>query len=219
LGKQKFEQKKYLQAVEEFKLFLFNCPGASMVDTAQYFLAMSYYQDGDYPTAAGEFRKLLSSFPTSEFADHALLMLGLSDYEQSPKAELDQTYTLQALEHFQDFLDIYPSSPLLPEVRKYIQACRDKLAEKGFKNGRLYIRLKYYDACRVYLTEVLDKYPDSKWAAQAQFLMAESYRLESQKEKALAEYQKVLDNFKDNKLSDQSRKWIEELKESQVKKD
>ncbi|OGC91889.1 MAG: hypothetical protein A2142_01505 [candidate division Zixibacteria bacterium RBG_16_48_11] len=218
LGRQKFEKKKYFQAVEELKLLVFNCPGASMIDTAQYFLAMSYFKQKDYPTAAGEFRKLLNSFPTSDFADDALFMLGLSDYQQSPPSELDQTYTLQALEHFQDFLDIYPGSALLPEVQKYLQAGLDKLAEKAFKNGRTYFRMKDYNASRIYLSEVLEKYPQSNWAAQAQFLIAESYRLESQKIQALAEYQKLLENFPNGKLSDQSRKRIEELKENQVKK-
>lgn len=218
LGRQKFEKKKYLQAVEELKLLLFNCPGAPMVDTAQYFLAMSYFKEKDYPTAASEFRKLLNSFPTSDFADDALFMVGLSDYEQSPRAELDQTYTLEAREQFQDFLDIYSGSPLVPEAEKYLQACQDKLAEKNLKNGRLYLRMKEFGACRLYLNEVLEKYPESKWAAEAQFLLAESYRLESQKSQALAEYQKFLDNYQDRKLAAQSRKWLEELKGNQAKR-
>ena len=217
LGLKKFERKNYRDAVEEFKLLIFNCPGASMIDTAQYFLAVSYYNQQDYPTAAGEFRKLLNSFPTSDFADDALFMLGLTDYQQSPRAELDQTYTHQALEHFQDFLDIYPASSLLPEVEKYIQACRDKLAEKGFKNGRTYFRLKYFEAARIYLKEVLEKYPESKWGAPAQFLVAESFRLENQKGPALAEYQKVVENYSNSKLSNKSKQWIEELKGKEVK--
>ena len=125
-------------------------------------------------------------------------------------------YSLSAT--FQDFLDIYPGSALLPEVQKYLQAGLDKLAEKAFKNGRTYFRMKDYNASRIYLSEVLEKYPQSNWAAQAQFLIAESYRLESQKIQALAEYQKLLENFPNGKLSDQSRKRIEELKENQVKK-
>ncbi len=214
-ARQKFEKRKYRDAVGEFKLLFFNCPGAPMIDTAQYFLAVSYFNQQDYPTAAGEFRKLLNSFPTSEFADDALFMLGLSDYKQSPKAELDQTYTHQALEHLEDFSEIYPASPLLPEVEKYIRACRDKLAEKAFKNGKTYLRLKYFQAARTYFQEVLEKYPQSKWAAQAQFLIAESYRLANQEGEALAEYQKVVENYADSQFSRKSRRWIEELKGKQ----
>jgi outer membrane protein assembly factor BamD len=212
LARQKFEKKKYRDAVEELKLLFFNCPGSPMIDTAQYFLAVCYFNQEDYPTAAGEFRKLLSSFPTSDFADDALFMLGLSDFKQSPQADLDQTYTYQALEHFQDFLDIYPASLLLPEVEKYIQACRDKLAEKDFKNGRTYLRLKYFEAARTYFQEVLERYPQSKWAAQAQFLIAESYRLTNQRGEALAEYQKVVENYADSQFSRKSRQRIEELR-------
>lgn len=217
-GRQKFERKKYLQAVEEFKLVLFNCPGATLVDTAQYFLALSYYNTKDYTTAAGEFRKVLNSFPTSDLADDALFMLGLSDYQQSPKPPLDQTYTLKALEQFQDFLDIYPTSPLASEAQKYLNACRDKLAEKAFRAGKLYLRMKYYGSSRIYFNEVLFKYGDSNWAVQAQFHLAESYRLERQSSQALAEYQKFLDTYQDAKLSDQSRKRIAQLKESQPEK-
>jgi outer membrane protein assembly factor BamD len=217
LGRQKFERKKYLQATEEFKIFVFNCPGSANVDTAQFFLAMSYFNQKDYTTAAGEFRKLLNSFPTSDFADDAMFMLGLSDYKQSPGPELDQIYTLQALENLQNFKDIYPASPLLPEVEKYIQECRNKLAEKTYRNGRLYFRLGEYKSCRVYLAKVLEEYPDTKWAAQAQFLVAESYRLESQKGEALSEYQKLIDNYPNGKLSEQSRKRIDALKADRVK--
>ena len=217
LGRQRFEKKKYLQAIEELKIFIFNCPGSANVDTAQFFLARSYFKQKDYSTAASEFRKLLNSFPTSDFADDAMFMLALSDYEQSPRPELDQTYTLQALEHLQDFKDIYPASPLLPEVEKYIQGCRQKLAEKTYKNGRLYFRLRDYKSSRIYLARVLDEYPDTRWAAQAQFLIAESYRLESQKGEAVSEYQKLIDNYPQGKLSEESRKRIAELKTDQVK--
>jgi outer membrane protein assembly factor BamD len=214
LALEKFDKKKYTQAINAFKVLVFNCPGATMVDTAQYFLGMSYYQEKDYPTAAGEFRKLLNSFPTSDFADDALFMLGLSDYQQSPGPELDQTYTLQALEHFLDFLDIYPASPRLPEVREYIRTCRDKLAEKAYLTAWQYFRMKDYEPTRIYCRQVLQDYPDSKWAAKAQFLMGETYRKESQNGQAVTEYQKVLDDYQDRGLSDKSRRRIAEIKGS-----
>jgi len=214
LARSEFEREKYSRAVEQFKLFLFDCPGANLVDTAQFFLSMSYYHEKDYPTAAAEFRKLLNSFPTSEFSDDALFMVGLSDFEQSAGAQLDQTYTLLAMDQFRDFIDIYPLSPLLAEAQKYLQACRDKLAEKAFLNARVYFRLKNYKSSRIYLDELLAGYPDSEWAGQAQFLLAESYRLESQGEKALNEYQKVLDNYTDVKLAQESHKRIQEIKQN-----
>src|SRR5574341_1590032 len=58
LAKKYYDKKKYRQAAEEFQKLIFNYPGATVVDTALYYLGESYFHQEDYPSAAGEAGKL-----------------------------------------------------------------------------------------------------------------------------------------------------------------
>ena len=56
-GKEKYDRKKYLSAIEYFQAVVYNHPGESVVDTAQYFLAMSYFGDKNYELSRVEFNR------------------------------------------------------------------------------------------------------------------------------------------------------------------
>jgi TolA-binding protein len=47
------------------------------------------------------------------------------------------------------------------------------MAEKLFRSGRLYYRLKQYEAAKIYFSSVEQKYPESRWTREAEFLLAE----------------------------------------------
>lgn len=219
LAKKEYDKKKYSNAVLEFQKLIFNYPGAAFVDSAQFLLGMCYFQDKDYSSSVGEFKKVLSSFSESPLAADASFMISYAHYKDSPKPELDQTNTLKAIQELKDFLDEYPESQQATEAQKLLFEARSKLAQKLYSNGRIYYKLKQYAAAVIYLQEVQDQYSDTKPAAPASFLIAESYREQKKNDLAELEYRKFLEKYPQDKLAGKVKARLSKLdKDVQAKK-
>ena len=75
-GKEEYSQKHYLRAIEYFQAVVYNYPGESVVDTAQYYLALSYFGDKEYELAQVEFNRLVVNYPASVYFEHSIFPLG-----------------------------------------------------------------------------------------------------------------------------------------------
>ena len=87
---------------------------------------------------------------------------------------LDQTETERAIGRYREFLGAHPDHPRAAEATARVAALRDRLAEKRFKNGRLYAKLHEYDAAERYMRGIIADYPESRWSADAALLLAET---------------------------------------------
>jgi len=212
IAKGEFQKKHFTEAVTEFRKLIFNYPGFAKIDSAQYLLAMSYYKNDEYPFAIGEFKKLISSFPSSSLADDASFMIGKANFELSPKPSLDQAYTHYAIEAFESFLEEYPQSDLAPVAKKLLSQAKNKLAEKAYKNGELYVKLKNYKAAMIYLDEVLTEYQESSWTSWALYQKGEVKRFQKKNGEAKEFYQKVIENYPESKPAKKAKEKLEELK-------
>ena len=210
-AKEKYQKKKYDEAITELYKVIFSHPGASFVDSAQFYLGMCYYWQEDYSLAIAELKKLLSSYPTSTLADEAEYYIPLCDYHMSSQPPLDQENTRLAIEGFTNFLDYYPDSPYVPRAKKYLFEARSKLAEKTYKNGLLYFRLKEYSASLIYFNEVIEKYGDTKWAGKSTFRIGEIYQKQGELGKALGKYKELVESFPQEELVKEAKKRIEKL--------
>jgi len=176
LGMEKYENRKQLDAIEAFQTVIFNFPGESMVDTAQYYLAMTYFDRHDYVLAKVEFNRLLLNYPASSFAPQAQLMRAVCFYKGTPEHYgLDQTDLYTAIQQFNDFLIDYPESDATEDAQAYMVEARSRLARKLFESGIVYTRIADYRAARVYFQQVIDNYTDTDYAANATFEMADTY--------------------------------------------
>jgi outer membrane assembly lipoprotein YfiO len=172
-GKQEFDRGDWTDAIADLKAYVEQFPGTEKTDDALYYLGEAYFRTKDYALASGQFDRLTRDFPTSSFHPDALFLLARCDDLQSRPAPLDQAETTRAIARYKDFLDLYPGHARSAEAKKRLQALSDRLAEKRFRNGRLYARLKHYDAATYYLTRAMMEYPESRWACESRILLAE----------------------------------------------
>jgi outer membrane protein assembly factor BamD len=172
-GKESFDRSDWLDAIADFKAYVEQFPGTEKTDDALYYLGESYFQMKDFALASGQYDRLIRDFPASPLHPDALFKLARCDDLQGRSAPLDQTETLRAISRYKDFLELYPEHPRAAEARKRLDALTDRLAEKRFRNGRLYYRLKHYDAAEYYLRGVFRDYETSPWAGEARILLAE----------------------------------------------
>ena len=213
LAKREFDKKHWDQAVVELQKLIFNYPGAAFIDSAQYLLGVVYFNQEEYPLAIGEFNKLLRSYPTSQLADDAAFMVAASDFEMSPRAELDPKHTQRATDELKNFLDDYPESDRREEAQELLNKCRAKLAKKAYKTGYLYYKRRQYASALIYLRQVLNDYHDTEWAGQAQFQIAEVFYKQKKYDQAKEEYEKFLQDFPEDKLAKKARKRLKKIKE------
>lgn len=179
LAKDKYDHKKYYRSIELFQTLVYAHAGESIVDTAQYYLGMSYFGNGEYQLAAAEFSRLLVNYPSSPFAEHSQFMKAASTYQSAPKHfGLDQTELKPAIEQLQEFISDHPESPYLADAKALLLQGRTRLARKLYQSAIVYFRVESYPAANIYLQRVVDDYLDTEFAPKSLYMIAEGeYRM------------------------------------------
>ncbi len=102
----KFDHGDYLEAAEDFKTVTVQYPGSSFADSAQFFIGECRYRREEFILAGSEYDLLVRTMPSSPLVIKARYMKAMSNYELSPKPELDQKFTKQAVDDFQTFIEV-----------------------------------------------------------------------------------------------------------------
>jgi len=210
-GMEKYENKKYLNAIEKFQSVIYNFPGDAVVDSAQYYLGMSYYHNDDFELAGVEFNRLAVNYPSSEFFDEAVFMKAVSFFEATPgHYGLDQSELTMSIGLFNDYLIDFPESEYNEAAREYLLAARSRMAEKYYSNGVVYQRIRAYKAAQIYFQKVIDDYTDTEFAPNATFnyalmdLKLLNYKAAQQK------FNNFITVFSENELVEDARKYAAE---------
>jgi outer membrane protein assembly factor BamD len=148
--------------------------------------------------AGSYFKSLVEQYPFGKFAEEASFLAALCDYNVSPRAQLDQQSSRDAIEGFNVFINRYPSSPKIPEARAKIKELQERLVEKSYQSARLYYDMKEYQAAITALTNSLKEYSESKYREEMMFLKLNSlylYAANSYMNKQTERYQATLDDY------------------------
>lgn len=129
--------------------------GTDKAEESLYMLAMSYYNQKDYSTAAQSFITYFNTYPRGTFTELARYHAGKALYLDTPEARLDQSGTYAAIQQLQMFLEYYPGSSKKQEAQNMIFALQDKLVEKEFLSAKLYYNLGDYQGANNYLSCVI----------------------------------------------------------------
>lgn len=168
-AKEKYDDESYFESANDFTVVLLRFSGSVVADSAQFYLADSHLKMGDYLIAGVEFEKLINDMNQSPLVPQAQLKLADSYYALSPRAALDQEYTLKAIQEYQYFVDEFPTDSLKDRAEKRIVELRKKLSEKEWENAEIYRKMKEFKAALIYYDQVLEKYYDTEWADDAQY--------------------------------------------------
>jgi len=188
--------------------------GTVKADTVSYYQAQSYYKQTDYIMAGYLFKEFTKSYNRSVFSEECEYMSAYCNYRMSPRAELDQQYSFDAIDGFSMFLAKYPKSKYVPECQRLVAELRNKLIEKSYLNAKLYYNMGQYKASIIALRNSLNDYPDTKYREElmylilkSSFLLAENSVPSKKKERyqqALDEYYSFVGEFADSKFKDEA---------------
>ncbi len=210
-GKLKLEKKKYLAAINAFQTLVYTYPGEPIVDTAQYFLALSYYSNHDYELASAEFNRLVVNYPTSPYATQSQFMMAASAYESTPKHfGLDQTEVESAIKQLEEFIIDHPESELVPDCNKYLETAKGRLAKKTYMSGLTYSRMGASKAAKVYYQKVIDDYTSSEFAPLANFNMGKEEMRLREYDEARRRFENFVTVFSSHPMVPEAKKKIVE---------
>lgn len=208
-GKEKYEKGKYLRATELFQALVYNYPGETLVDTAQYYLGLSHFGNKDFELAGIEFNRLILNYPSSEFFENAIFLKAVCFYKSTPTHfGLDQTSLKVAIKQFEDFLVDFPESEVLPDVQQFLLVARSRMAHKIYESGIVYSHIRAFEAARTYFQAVIDDYTDTEWGANALYRFAEMEYNLGRFDEAGSRLESFLALYPGHKLTEKVRKLI-----------
>jgi outer membrane protein assembly factor BamD len=199
-------KKKWAQASTELSKMVLNYPGYPAIDTAQFLLGFSYFQQELYLLAAEEFRKVVRNFSNSPLACQADFYAAHAQFLQAPKnPAYDQTDASAAVEALRNFMEEWPACAYADSARPLLAQALDRLAKKDFSIGKLYFKMGDYQAARIYLQSVIDEYSESNYGSEALYLFAFSLEKEEKFAEARAKYEAFLSLYPNHKRSAEVR--------------
>ncbi|UCC82282.1 MAG: outer membrane protein assembly factor BamD [Gemmatimonadota bacterium] len=175
IGLEKFERRDWNGTIEAMQRFVMTDPGAARVDSAQLLTGEAYFNQKQYLTAAAEFLRLAQDRPAGRLADLARYRACESYYELSPRPELDQEFTEQAINECRAVVLLYPGSPYAESAVQRVLELTNRIARKYYLNGVYYYRRKAYDSAIVYLEYMLETYRGSEVEPEALLKLYEAY--------------------------------------------
>jgi outer membrane protein assembly factor BamD len=195
-----YNEKDYSQAISAFETVISIGRGTDTGREAQFLLAESYFKNNQYLMAASEYQRFTTLYPQAENVRNAEFKRALCYYHLSPKYNLSQKHTRQAIDLFELYISRYPDSDKVAQASDYIDQLRVKLARKMFEAAKLYQRVDEYEAAALYYGMTTEQYPETKWAEEAQvdqiFAYIQFARRSVQDMKA-KRYQKAIDSYEE----------------------
>lgn len=156
------------KAIEIFKTVTENAPYGKYADKAMFNAGMAHKDIADYSSAVMLFKDLIDKYPDSELIDKARYELAECSKLMSLRPDYDQTPTVVAREEFEDFIERHPDSEMSGEAREIVDKLRLKEAESAYNVGQFYESRHKPGSAALYYREIIQDYPETKWAKKAQ---------------------------------------------------
>ncbi len=193
-----YDAGKYVKVTELLAQILPRYRATEEAEQLNWINAQATYKLTEYQVAEQYFKDFSELYPLSNNAEEALYMAAMCNYNLSPRAELDQTFTNKAIESFTIFMTRFPNSTRLEDCKAKKKEMQEKLVEKSYISARLYYDMGEYRAATVSLANSLKDYPDTKYREELMFLKLDALFLTAQKSipsKQRERYQTTLDEY------------------------
>jgi outer membrane protein assembly factor BamD len=214
-GTAALQDKKWLTAREYFRQIVDGYPQSPLRADAKLGVADTYLGEGTtegYIAAINEYREFLNFFPTHPRADYAQYKQGMGHYHQMRAPERDQTETKAAIQEFEAFVERFPNSSLIGEVRAKLRESRDRMSQSNYRVGFFYFRMRHYPGAIDRFKEILKTDPEYTQRDGVYFYLAESLSKLNLTAEALPYYERLLNEFQQSEYLEEAQKRVTQLK-------
>ncbi|MFY0685550.1 MAG: outer membrane protein assembly factor BamD [Cyclobacteriaceae bacterium] len=200
-----YEEKDWYRSATLLEEILPVLRGTKEAELANFYFAYAHYNQDQFILSSHYFKTFYEVYSRSEYAMEAHYMHAYSLYMQSPKPQLDQIATYEAIAEMQGFINKYPYSDYAAEADKLIDELQVKLETKAFENAKLYYQIKRYEAAIVAFENFMLDFPDSRYNEEVMFLSVKTYydyaevsittKQKERYQKAVDFYEKLVDKW------------------------
>jgi len=214
-GTEALNKKKWLTAREFFKQVTETYTQSAFRPDAKLGIGDTYLGEGTAEAlvlAINEFKEFLTFYPTNPRSDYAQYKLGLAHYRQMRAPQRDQSETRETVKEFETFVERYPNSKLMPEVRAKLREAKDRLDESNYLVGFFYYRQRWYLGAADRFKAVLKEDPAFTKRDAVYFHLGESLIKQKKEAEALPYFEKLLQEFEQSEYLQEAQKRVAELK-------
>ena len=174
-GLELLKKKKFDEAIDQFTELEIQYPYSDWSARGQMLIGFSHYSNREYDEAILSLSKFTELNPDHPLVPYAMFLKGYSYYERIPDIELDQEYSLRALEEFLELTNRYPNSKYKKKSFEIIKILRNHLSSKELLIGKFYQSKGNYLAAIKRYKQILKKYKRSVHTPESLFRLLESY--------------------------------------------
>ena len=215
VGYKALNDRKWVTAREFFKQIVETYTQSPFRPDAKLGVGDTYLGEGTAESlvlAINEYREFLSFYPTNRRADYAQYKLGLAHFQQMRAPQRDQTETREAINEFQTFVDRYPNSSMMPNVREHLRVAQDRLSTADYEVGHFYYRQKWYPGAVDRFKALLKQDPEFTGRDAVYYYLGESLIKTNHSAEALPYYERIVEEFQTSEYLTEARKRITALK-------
>jgi len=165
----------YYKAIPVFEELMGLYKGSKTTEEVYYYYCMAQFNQGNYVLSAFHFKNYVQKHPYSQYTEECLFMYAESFSKQSPKTNLDQTETYNAIDAYQVFVNQYPETDSMKYCNNKIDELRFKLESKALKAAQLYYKTENFRAAAFSYKNLLIDYPDIDDSESIQYKIVNSF--------------------------------------------
>jgi outer membrane protein assembly factor BamD (BamD/ComL family) len=156
--------------ISVYSYILLRAPNYEHCPAMQKAIALYKLEKKDYLSAISEFKKLSYDYSLSPEAQDVSYYLGVCKQKSSKGPAFNQDNMDFAEANIKDYLLSQPDGKMVKQAKEVEQQILASRAENTFIKIKFFIRRKQWAAAKIYINELVKKYPNTKFAATAQKL-------------------------------------------------
>lgn len=216
-GNTALKERRWIRARQYFTELLESYPQSPLRAEAKLAVGDSYIGENNsasYVYAQNEYREFLAFYPTNPRADYAQMQLGMVHFNQMLGPQRDQTATKEAIREFEVFVQRYPNSPLINQVRQRLREAKDRLSDSDLAAGNTYLAMRHYSGAELRYRYILDNDPEYTRKDELYFRLAEAIEKShpQRKAEALPYYERLLNEYEKSERLEEARQRVDRLK-------
>jgi outer membrane protein assembly factor BamD len=215
-GNAALKERQWTRARQYFSELLESYPQSALRAEAKLGVGDSYLGENNtasYVYAQNEYREFLAFYPTNPRADYAQMQAGMVHFNQMLNPQRDQTETKEAIREFQTFVDRFPTSKHINEVRQRLREARDRLSDWDLQVGNFYLSIRLYPAAEGRYRNILQNDPEYTRRDSLYFHLAETLEKSDKKPEALPYYERLVTEYEKSEHLEEAKRRIERLRQ------
>lgn len=156
------------KGIEILETIVKNAPYSEISPQAQFNIGTAYKRMGKYTEAIDTYNKVVTDYKDTPWYEEALYQVGWCNYKKSRGFSYDQLAAKEAVKTLQRFKQEFPQTKHISKINKLLDELCGRQAKGIFEIARFYEKHKHPDAAIMYYKEIIEKFPGTGEAQEAE---------------------------------------------------